>query len=173
MLSSLEGVMAIDIIMRAKKRRERLVEEINRLDAFLAMAAELAAVEDDHPDRSQTSPRQAARRGAGADTVVAALNIIRDLGPQHTRDLLPLIIARGIIVGGKSPIATLSARLSSSGKGIIEMVRGRWQAVEGNKSLVLGTAPEREESADHTVEGRSADSLNNQTKEDRYAAALA
>jgi hypothetical protein len=164
--------MAIDIILRAKQRRERLVEELKKLDTFLAMAAELEH-EDDQHERAKAAPRQAARRGAGAETVAAALEIVRDSGPQHTRDLLPLITSRGIHVGGKSPIATLSARLSSGGKGIIEIAQGRWRAVEQNSALVPETVPEGEESADQSVRGKSADSLFTQTKGGTYAAALA
>lgn len=166
--------MADEILMRARQKRERLLAEVARIDNFLAVAEELAR-EDGQKDRAQaqTAPRQAARRGAGADTVAAALRFILDIGPQPTRDLLPLIIANGIEVGGKSPIATLSARLSSGGKGIIEMVSGRWQAVARNEAPEPATVSEREESADSPVKDLSADSLFNQTKEDRYAAALA
>jgi hypothetical protein len=167
-----KSAMADEIIMRARQKRERLLAEVARIDNFLAVAEELAR-EDGQKDRAQTAPRQAARRGAGADTVAAALRFILDIGPQPTRDLLPLIIASGIEVGGKSPIATLSARLSSSGKGIIEMVSGRWQAVARNEAPEPATVPEREESEDFPVKDLSADSLFNQTKGDTYAAALA
>jgi hypothetical protein len=164
-----------DIVMKAKQRREHLVAELARLDAFLAMAAELAEDEGQPPrlERAISVPRPAAKRGIGAETVAASLGIVRDSGPQLTRDLLPRIKALGIQIGGKSEIATLSARLSSSGKGIVQMIGGKWREAVPNEAPEPETAPEKEESADHTVEGRSADSLFNQTKEGRYAGALA
>jgi hypothetical protein len=166
--------MAMDIIIKAKERRDRLAAEIARLDIFLAMAAELSGDEGHTPraERTVRATRRGASRGIGAETVAAAIGIVRDRGPQPTRDLLPMIKALGINVGGKSEIATLSARLSTSGKGTIEMAAGRWREAEQDKAPGPGLAPEREESADPSVEGRSADSLFNQAKEGRYAAAL-
>jgi hypothetical protein len=165
-----------DIVMKAKQRREHLVAELARLDAFLAMAAELAGDESQSPgsERATRAPRHAAKRGIGAETVAAALAIVRDRGPQLTRDLLPTIKALGIQIGGKSEIATLSARLSSGGKGVVEMSNGKWREAVPNKAPGSETASEREESAGPSLTGRSADSLfRHQTKEDRYAAALA
>src|SRR5690242_8845432 len=157
--------MADDIIMRARQRRERLLAEVARIDDFLAMAAELER-EDNQPKTSASKPRQSARRGVGIETVEAAAEILRDRGPLSTRDLVPMIEARGIEIGGKSNIATLSARLSG-GKGVIELIAGKWRLVENGEMSGEGTDPEQDESADDTVRGRSADSLFNQTKEDR------
>jgi hypothetical protein len=165
-----------DVVTKAKQRREQLVAELARLDTFLAVHAELA--EDEGPslrrERTASTSRHTAKRGGvGADTVAAALAIVRNRGPQITRDLLPMIKARGIQIGGKSEIATLSARLSSSGKGVIEILDGKWREAVPHKASEPETAPEREESADQSVRGTSADSLFHQTKEGRYAAALA
>jgi hypothetical protein len=141
--------MAVDLIMKAKERRERLVAELERLDTFLAMAADLAR-DDDQPRQAERVPRssrQPARRGAGADTVTAAIAILRERGhPLPTRELLPLIVQHGIEVGGKSPIATLSARLSGA-KGVLQMSAGRWNLIEHSEALGSETSPEREESA--------------------------
>ncbi len=167
----------VDIIMRARTRREQLVAELARLDTFLEMAAELArdGVDTELTERATPRPRQTAPRGVGADTVAAALDIVRQHGPQATRALLPLIAARGIPIGGKSEIATLSARLSTTGKGVIWMFEGKWREVR-----LIRRAPmpegldEREESADPSLTEEFAHSLfHNQTKEDRNAAALA
>ncbi len=166
--------MAVDLIMRARHRREQLAAELARLDAFLEMAAELAGDElDPQPVGRTMSRRQPAARGVSADTVLAALEIVQGHGPQATRDLLPLIVARGIPVGGKSEIATLSARLSTTGKGMIRMSEGKWHEVKEHVAPGPETVSEREESADHLGEVESADSLFHQTKEGRYAAALA
>ena len=42
---------------------------------------------------------------------------------MQTRDLVPLVRAKGIEVGGKDAVATLSARLSNSAE--FRMIRGR------------------------------------------------
>jgi hypothetical protein len=166
--------MATDIIVLARRRREELVAELARIDAFLEVAAELSRNEGDSPVRGAPRLRPAiAQRGVGADTVAAGLAIVRMHGPLTTRSLLPLIKERGIPVGGKSDIATLSARLSSTGKGVLEIFEGKWHAVQPNEAPGSETPPEREESADETVRGQSADSLFHQTKEGRYAATLA
>jgi hypothetical protein len=169
------NAVAVDIILRAKERRARLVAELARLDAFLAMAEDLARDEDlsRQTDRTAKGSRQMARRGAGADTVAAAVEILRDCGhPLPTRELLPMIVNRGIEVGGKSPIATLSARLSGA-KGVLQMSAGRWSLIEHSEALGPEASPEREESAHPLSTERSADSLFHQTKGGTYAAALA
>lgn len=161
--------------MLAKRRREELLSELARLDAFLELAAELARSGSDSLT-AQNTPRArstAAARGVGADTVAASLEIVRVQGSQATRDLLPMIKARGIPVGGKSEIATLSARLSSTGKNVIEMHEGKWREVPQHTTSEPVTALESEESADQSLAGESADSLFHHTREGRYAPALA
>ena len=167
--------MAADLVALAKRRREQLVAELARLDMFLAMAADLASDNAAMvPDRSDSRSRPtAAPRGVGADTVAASLEIVREHGPKATRDLLPVLKARGIPVGGKSEIGTLSARLSTTGKGILEMHEGKWREAKQIEAPGPGTALEGGESADTPTKDASADSLFNQTKEGRYAAALA
>ena len=164
-----------DVVTKARQRREHLVAELARLDAFLAMAAELAADEDQPPrlGRAIGVTRPAAKRGVGAETVAAALGIVRDSGPQLTRDLLPMIKDLGIQIGGKSEIATLSARLSSGGKGVVELIDGKWRAAVPDEAPGPETVSEREESADSSLTGKSADSPFNQTKGGTCAAALA
>ena len=163
-----------DLITKAKQRRERLVAELARLDDFLAMAAELMGEPATMPT-SKRAPRQIVkvRSGVGAETVAAAVEVLRDGGvPLSSRDLLPKVEARGVEVGGKQPIATLSARLAG-GKDVLQMIEGKWHLVEASGS---NSGPEsasaEEESADQPVAERPADSLNHQTKEGRYAAAL-
>lgn len=176
-LCAMEEAMAVDIVMRAIQRREQIMAELARLDTFLAMAAELARdgtdlALADNPNRAR---RQTARRGSGVGikTVAAALEIVQENGPQPTRDLVPLIEARGIEVGGKSKIATLSARLSTTGKGMIRMFEGKWHEAKQHVTPGPETAFEREELADAPVKDEFADLLFHQTKEGRYAAALA
>lgn len=59
------------------------------------------------------------------DTITATLKIIQTQGPQTTRDLVPMIEAFNIPVGGRSKVATLSARLCTSGKGILHLNQER------------------------------------------------
>src|SRR5690348_172481 len=154
--------MAADLVARARQRREHLVAELARIDSFLKMAAELER--DFDTERSQTAataPRAMARRGAGAATVAAALEIVRLRGPLPTRDLVPLIEQGGIVIGGKSKVATLSARLSTSGKGQLRMRAGRWHESTSILGAKLETALAGEESADPPDEEESADSLFN------------
>ena len=140
------------------------------------MAAELAGDERQLPrlERAAGPARPAAKRGGiGAETVAVAVGIVRDRGPQLTRDLLPMIKALGIQIGGKSEIATLSARLSSSGKGVVEMIDGKWREAVPDEAHGSETAPETEESADQPTKDKSANSLFHQTKGGTHAAALA
>ena len=166
--------MAADLIALAKRRRERLVTELARIDMFLTMAADLARNDADAATDRRTSRARpaAASRGVGADTVAVSLEIVREQGPQATRDLLPMLKARGIPVGGKSEIGTLSARLSTTGRGILEMREGKWHDAKQIEAPGPGTALEEGESTDTPTKDASADSLFHQTKEGRYAAAL-
>lgn len=142
--------MTVDVTMLARRRRAELVAEIERIDGFLDMAAELAGEKTESPQltRATAVRRAGAPRGVGADTVAACREIVRAHGPQPTRDLLPLVKARDIPVGGKSEIATLSARLSTTGKGVLQMKNGKWHDVQQNEAPGSETTPEREESAD-------------------------
>jgi hypothetical protein len=172
-----EDAMAVDLILRARERRERLVAELARIDAFLAMASELENEWSEQPKGSRRvgiGARDGTKRGGlGADTVAAALQILRDHGhPLPTRDLVPLVIARGIEIGGKSQVATLSARLNAA-KGItLDLISGKWCLIN-TEEVRSASGSEKDESADPSLAGKSADSLfHHQAKEDRYAATL-
>jgi hypothetical protein len=166
--------MAVDLISRARERRERLLTELSRIDAFLAMASQLEREFGPQPRSSRQAgdaTRHSGRRGSlGAETVAAAIQILSDRSSLSTRDLLPLITARGIEIGGKSPIATLSARLSAAKGSTLELVGGKWRLIERDE--IPDTR--QDEPADSPLTGKSADSLfNRQTNGGTYAATLA
>jgi hypothetical protein len=173
-----EDAMAVDLISRARERRERLLAELGRIDAFLAMANELAQEFGERPTplRAQftDAPRRSTkRRNLGSETVAAAIEIIRDRGHSlPTRDLVPLISARGIEIGGKSPIATLSARLSAAKGSTLDLINGKWCLINGDGMPRAGVS-EQDEPADSSLTGKSADSLfNRQANGGAHAAAL-
>jgi hypothetical protein len=168
----------MDLIQRAQAKREQLRTELARIEAFLATAFELEqdlarekpadrrsdAKKADAPvRRAATTPRS----GVGKDTLDAAAEIVREYGSMSTRDLLPYICAKGIDVGGKDPVATLSARLS--GKGVLEVYHGKWRFIEGAEGS--GNAG-NEEATDNPTKDQSAASLFTQAKENEHAAAL-
>lgn len=150
----------MDIIAQAVHKREQLLAELRRLDQFLAVAYELqggdrgpkslhseaynaamlssVAAPSYHAGNAlPTATREAHRRapsGVGAETARVAAKIIREASrPIATRDLLPLVEAHGIEIGGKDPVATLSARLGNDAKrddGNLRLRAGKWHLLE-------------------------------------------
>ena len=166
-----------DIIAAAQAKRDFHKAAIERLEAFLATAYEIdQELRADAPKVGAMSDAQKADAprarvqapaGAGSETVKAVVAIITDRGPLPTRDLLPLVRAKGIEVGGLQPIATLSARIS--GKGKVEVRNGKWHLIENSDAQ----APDSEEATDQTAKEESAASLFNHNKGANDAAALA
>ena len=74
-----------------------------------------------------------------------------------TRELLPLVLARGIEVGGKDAVATLSARISK--KGAVELVNGKWWLIQSDTESSSATADDNEEAADIPAKETSAASF--------------
>lgn len=173
----------MDIIGRASQRRDQLKAELARIESFLATAYELqqelsgsAASKTSMTDIDKAdlpARRTMAARGSGAQTLDAVVQILRERGmPMSTRDLLPSVLARGIEVGGKDPIATLSARISS--KGIVRLNHGKWWLVNDAQEKSAETSAEADEAADTPDSETSAASLFNASQgERRDAAALA
>jgi hypothetical protein len=170
----------MDLIQRAQAKRDQLRHELARIEAFLATAFELEqdlsrekpadrrsdAEKADAPMRRTTTPRS----GIGKDTLDAAAATVRQFGEMSTREMLPYILAKGIEIGGKDPIATLSARLS--GKGVLEVYHGKWRFIEHTKASGPHDGSE-EETADTPTKDASAASLFNTSQGATYAAALA
>lgn len=175
----------MDLIQRAHEKREQLRVELGRIEAFLATAHDLQqefsrAPQQTRDVRSDSAKADAPvasvnrkRGGVGADTLEAAVAIIRERGePMSTRELLPIILAKGIPVGGNDQIATLSARISN--KGILQLSHGKWIVGADEFEDLSAQALEREETADLPTKDQSTVSLFNPNEgERRDAAALA
>jgi len=150
-----------DLISRAQAKREWHLAQAAKLETFLATYYDLEqelksrsatetqtdAEKADAPKRQRQATRPVA--GIGADTINAAEAIVLEHGPISTRDMLPLILARGIEVGGKDPVATLSARLS--GRGDLVVHGGKWH--------FKNDLPWKKEEADNPAKDTSASSL--------------
>lgn len=107
----------------AVRKRDAASAEVARWDDFIRMLDEIerADNEDGVPAISKglglpkRQARVALQHGALVRTEEAAVAALRSLGrPIPTRELLGLVTAAGISVGGLDPVATLSARLSRS-----------------------------------------------------------
>lgn len=165
----------MDIIGHAQARREALKAELDRIEQFLATAFELQhELARSTPRDTRTNAEKAdapvrkramAPAGAGSATVRAVVTILQERGPMPTRELLPLVLAQGIEVGGQDPVATLSARIS--GKGRVQTREGKWHLIENSGA----TAPE-EGVTDIPTKATSATSLFYSNQEDDDAAAL-
>lgn len=168
----------MDLIHRAQEKRDWHRAELSRLEAFLATAFELEQDFRSQPPvaaDARTDAQKAdlpvarvsrQRGGVGADTLMAAKSIIRERGPMSTRDLLPLVRAKGIEVGGNDAVATLSARISN--KGPLVTYNGKWQFKEVSEPNGSG----QKETAENPATDQSAVSLFNPNHGAADAAAL-
>ncbi len=170
----------MDILEQAKAKREGLQRELARIEAFLATAYELqhefdkgATAAPEQSDKAKADAPVRARTpstpGSGSATLKAVAEILRNRGtPLSTRELLPLVRAKGIDVGGKDALATLSARLSQ--KGVVAVNGGKWWFI----NAASGAEASGEEAADTPAKEISAASLFQPNQgERRDAAALA
>jgi hypothetical protein len=110
--------MADPILQNALARRDAALAEARRWDDFIHMYGELKSGQAQHAEGKSVLPTRLlspapAPTGTISDTEREAANVIRELQrPVSTRDLLTMLMQRGIEVGGKDPLSTLSARLS-------------------------------------------------------------
>lgn len=171
----------MNILLQAQAKREALQRELARIEAFLATAYELQqefgrpvphGVSDSVKADAPIKRQQSAATGSGSETLKAVIDILRSRGePMATRDLLPLVQAKGIEVGGKSPLATLSARISS--KGPIAVKDGKWWFVSEDTGSSDVKASEGEAAEISRTEQSAASLSNSNEGERRDAAALA
>lgn len=172
-----------DLISRAQAKREWHLEQAKKLEAFLATYYDLEhELKSGPPKEGQTDAekadapkrqRQATRpqAGIGLETINAAEAIIRQHGPMSTRDMLPLILARGIDVGGRDPVATLSARISN--RGDLYAYSGKWYFEEHLPPLVRQRlAQQRKEASDNPAKDQSDASLFQTSQGGPYGPAL-
>ena len=121
-------------------REKAIVQKIEELSAELEKVR--GSIQANHEfmrrireadDRIVTSPHEGTVREQVTGT---AESIILSEGPQHRRLLLEMIEASGVIVGGKKPLANMSAYLSrddrfhASGDGVWSLVGEQEQAGE-------------------------------------------
>jgi hypothetical protein len=156
-------------IARAQAKREWHLEQARKLEAFLATYYDLEqelkssppadaksdAQKADAPKRQRQNTRPHA--GLGLDTIIAAESIVLEHGPMSTRDMLPLILARGIEVGGRDPVATLSARIS--GRGDLYAYSGKWYFENDLPPNVRQAKHAQKEEANNPAKDPSASSL--------------
>ena len=139
----------MDLIAEAKHRLAELEKEAHELRLFVQTAEKLRVrlsgetkgprlyVGDVPPIRHERKPAQS---GLVYETADFVRNYMRRNGDgMKTRELLPIVEAAGIEVGGQNPIATLSARLSTS-----QMFERRWS------QLYLRDEPESETTDNHS-----------------------
>ena len=162
----------MDLIAQALAKREQLKGDLQRIESFLQMAYELQSDQADAPQALAGSAKMVshirlsvgrAPTGVGAETVKVAEEIMREAGrAMATRELVPLIQAHNIEIGGKDPVATLSARLGNDAKREDWHVRlraGKWYLREWI------TSEDNEEAADFPTKDTSAASLFQSNKE--------
>ena len=135
------AIRAMEVFMVEDAEREKvIVEEIEELSCELEKVR--GSIQANHEfrrrildadDRIVTSPHEGTVREHVTGT---AESIIRSEGPQHRLLLLEMIEASGVIVGGKKPLANMSAYLSrddrfhASGDGVWSLVGEQEQAGE-------------------------------------------
>ena len=124
------------ILAEASSRLAQARAEVARLEAFLEVYREL---DTGSPKVARVRTRHTmATSGAVADSASAALEHIRVTGRAvSTRELVTVLTAKGIEIGGNDPIATLSARLSRSP--LLTNIRGAgWQAASASEEETAG-----------------------------------
>lgn len=174
-----------DLIARAQEKRDWHLAQAKKLETFLATYYDLEhelkakppadlktdAEKVEAPKRQRQATRPQA--GIGLETINAAEAIVREHGPMSTRDMLPLVLARGIDVGGRDPVATLSARIS--GRGDLIAYSGKWFFEEDLPSHIREERlhQSRKEAADSPAKEQSAASLFHSNQGGRDGPALA
>ncbi len=120
------------IIDRARAKRERLAAEIERIDAWLAMADELASdSSSEHTSKAAPARKEGTSQRSAGEAMTATYEATERALNEHGApiplgDLLAIVRAAGVEVGGKNPNATLSARLSNSDKFTSHRGLGWW-----------------------------------------------
>ena len=131
--------MPDSVIEEATRRRDAALAEARRWEDFVKMYDTLAGgTTRQHSQVTQLLQmpgmttqanvyKSQKSSGALAKTEEATASILRELGhPVKTAELLTKLVARGVEVGGQSPVATLSARLSRATSLINDRSKGWW-----------------------------------------------
>lgn len=129
-----------DLLRLAREKRDKLASEIRRLDEFIATAEQLAEesgrdhaieqISDDLRRRRRVYVSSDSRRPTTTQaTYDAVRGVLERVGrPVHVGYLLKKLQENGVVVGGKEPSSTLSARLSNSDEFISIRGLGWWFA---------------------------------------------
>lgn len=162
------GIDWSDVVRDAKERLAQIEAEREHLLGVVRHAEALTGMSPrgETGGRRQASAQAARSAPAMSPTREAVLAILKERGaPIETRDLLPLVRERGVQVGGKDPIATLSARLSNSDEFKTRRGVGWWfsgQPYPGDLSS--------NEAEGQSVEGQPSASNSNQGGSENAAA---
>lgn len=114
--------MVDEAYKNALSKRSALVREIERVDTFLELYREFgghtAEVDassktsfEHHGDTSSGSTDRAPKGASAKITEAAEQSILAAQKPISRMDLLKAIDARGVVIGGKDPAATLSSAI--------------------------------------------------------------
>ena len=154
----------LKILADAESRHRVVVSELAQLEKLIASAKELSKMA--HPAQTAADTRRPKRATTSNLTRIITREILTKRGtPMKTVELLPLLRDRGVEVGGKDPIATLSARLSNTDEFESNRKEGWWFA---------GVPRPSGDTIFEETEGRScqaAPSASNATKGDSSDAA--
>lgn len=159
------------VVRDAKVRLAELDAERENLLGVVRHAEALAGIVPAHgkpaglglTEAAKSRPASRARAAPMmAPTREAVHAILSEVGrPVETRELLPMVRSRGVEVGGKDPVATLSARLSNSTdfqnrRGIGWWFADRRYPGEIGFDEAEGKLVEGQPSASPTAQGREA-----------------
>lgn len=119
------------IAREARTRKTQLEKELAALDKLIESAEALAGYGVDLDTDSKTPKAATTRKGAVNPTREHTARLLREHGrPLQTAELVPMLRDAGVEIGGKDPIATLSARLSNSEQFKVQRGIGWWFADE-------------------------------------------
>jgi hypothetical protein len=160
--------MMSDIVRIAQERREALLSELEELETFLRIAQKLAG-QTDVPTKEH---QRRGRRPSGIAEKTNALARAKTLAAQRPLPLRALYeqLAPEVEIGGKDPLATLSARLSNSGEFVSHRGLGWWPKDTPLPSMFTN-GPDQKAAGTQTDAPAAPDDAANQGDDD--AAALA
>ena len=126
----------MDVIERAKRKREALLKELRRLDDFLKMAdsldAELQPVAGNGKiPAPETGAKSAKTLSNRARVEAAVAELIEKHGPMKKRDIFQRLTEMGISPGTSKPTVMLSILLSRSERFTNDKAKRVWRITKG------------------------------------------
>lgn len=141
---------------RARNRLAEIDEQAGRLRTYVAVAREYERTES---GRTTPTPSPTPRPTTGASgegtlsrrTADMAVGFIEAKGqPIHTRDLLALMAARGVSVGGSNPVANLSGFLSRDKARLVSSRTYGWSLRKWGNATSLADMPSQQNLNGHS-----------------------